>query len=57
LIIIQDTKYPDFKLDGISRVMNNMLEFLHSLTVNGMVSCGITKLLSYQFTQTFFTNY
>ena len=33
LIIIQDTKYPDLKLDGINRVINNLSEFLHSLTV------------------------
>jgi len=50
LIIIQDTKYPDFKLDGISRVMNNMLEFLHSLTVGYMVRWRFqsTYLLSYK---------
>ena len=38
LIIIQDTKYPDLKLDSNSRVINNLSEFLHRLTVSGMVS-------------------
>jgi len=41
LIIIQDTKYPDFKLDGINRIMNNLLEFLHSLTASDMVSAAV----------------
>ena len=38
LIITQGTKYPDFKLDGINRIMNNLLEFLHSQTVMAMCS-------------------
>jgi len=41
LIIIQDTKYLDLKLDGINRVINNLLEFLHSLTVEAMKSGGL----------------
>jgi len=48
LIIIQDTKYPDLKPDGINRVINNLTEFLHSLTFGGMKSLGITEPLHYQ---------
>jgi len=40
LIITQDSKRLDLKPDGVSRVVNNLPEFLHSLTDSGMFSAA-----------------